>query len=56
MSVPRYWKLFTPVLKTMHRLGGSASIAEMNDDVIGSLKLSPADLAQPHDDRSTEVE
>jgi restriction system protein len=56
MSVPQYHQLFNPVLKAMHQLGGSATIAEMNDKVIGDLGLSPADVAQQHDDHSTEVE
>jgi restriction endonuclease Mrr len=56
MSVPQYGSLFNPVLEAMHRLGGSAEIAEMEDEVISSLDLSPADLAQGHDARSTEVE
>ncbi len=56
MSVPQYHQLFNPVLKAMHRLGGSASVAEMNDEAIGSLDLSPSDVAQQHDDHSTEVE
>ena len=56
MSVPKYHELFNPVLEAMHRLGGSAKIAEMDDEVTASLALSPADLAQQHDDRSTEVE
>jgi restriction system protein len=56
MGIPKYHQLFNPLLDAMQRLGGSATIAEMEDEVIGSLGLSPADLAQPHGDHGTEVE
>ncbi len=56
MAVPKYHQLFNPVLEAMKRLGGSATIAEMEDEVIGSLQISPADLAQQHGVHSTEVE
>jgi restriction system protein len=56
MSVPQYHQLFNPVITAMQQLGGSATIAEMNDEVIGGLGLSPTEVAQQHDDHSTEVE
>jgi restriction system protein len=56
MSVPKYHQMFNPILKAMHLLGGSAKIAEMDNAVIESMALSPADLALQHGDRMTEVE
>jgi hypothetical protein len=32
MSMPKYHQLFNPVLEAMHHLGGSAKIAEMDDE------------------------
>ncbi len=55
MTLPWYDGLFSPVLQAMKRLGSSASIVEINDEVIKSLDLSNAELAQMHDDRQTEI-
>jgi len=55
MALPWYDGLFNPVLQAMQHLGSSASIVEINDEVIKSLDLSDAELAQMHDDRQTEI-
>lgn len=56
MSVPKYHQLFNPVLEAMRRLGGSASIAELNDEVIKNVHLSDTDLAERHNQRLTKLE
>lgn len=56
MAVPQYDKLFNHVLQALKRLGGSASIAELDEEVIRNLNLTPEDIAQPHDDRQTKLE
>lgn len=53
--LPGHDGLCNPVLQAMKRLGGSASIIEINDEVAKSLDLSDAELAQMHDDRQTEL-
>lgn len=54
MSIPKFDELFNPTLKALKRLGGSASIAELNDEVATMLKLSPEELAEPHKERNKE--
>ena len=56
MGIPKHRELFNPVLDAMHRLGGSATIAEMNAAVLATLGLSSEEAAQLHDAHSTEVE
>src|SRR5438128_219005 len=56
MVVPKSWDLYNPTLQALKRLGGSASIAELDEEVIKLLKLSAGDIAQPHDARQTEIE
>jgi restriction system protein len=60
MSIPKYDELFNPTLQALKKLGGSASITELLDEVATSIKLSPEDLTQPHKEknkeRSTETE
>src|SRR2546422_8762699 len=46
MPVPRFDGLFNPALEALHNLGGSASIAELADEVARLLALSDADLAE----------
>ena len=40
MTVPKHHELFNPVLQAIKRLGGSASIAELDEEVTKSLPLS----------------
>ncbi len=56
MPVPAYTELFNPTLQAIKRLGDSASISELNEEVFRNLKLSEKDLSQPHDARQTEIE
>lgn len=53
MVVPKYDDLFNPLLVALHNLGSSASIAELEQSVAQILKLTEADLAQPHDGNTT---
>jgi len=54
MPVPPYHALFNPVLAAIKRLGDSATIAELDDEVIKELWLTEAELATPHGERLTE--
>ncbi len=58
MAVPKYNELFNPTFQALKKLGGSASITELNEEVIRSLNLTEADITQPHrpNDRQTEIE
>lgn len=56
MPVPPYHALFNPVLAAMKRLGDSATIAELDDEVIKDLGLTEAELATPHGERLTEIQ
>lgn len=56
MAIPKYDELLNPTFQAIRRLGGSASITEIEEEVIKSLNLSDADVSQPHDERRTEVE
>lgn len=56
MPVPQYDKLFNPVLQALKKLGGSASIAELDEEVTKSLDLTPEEIAQPHDARQTKLQ
>ncbi|HVA88442.1 MAG TPA: restriction endonuclease [Chloroflexota bacterium] len=56
MPVPKYHQLFNPVLEALRRLGGSASISELNEEVIKNVHLSDTDLAERHNQRLTKLE
>ncbi len=56
MPVPRYRELLNTVLQAIKRLGGSASIDELDEEVTKSLPLTEKDIAEPHDARQTELE
>lgn len=53
MAAPKYDDLFNPLLAALHNLGSSASIAELEQSVAKDLKLTEADLEQPHDGNRT---
>lgn len=38
-EIPRFYELLNPTLAALHRLGGSASIQELVDEIISSLEL-----------------
>lgn len=56
MSVPRSPDLFNPLLAAIKRLGGSASISEMDEEVTKNLNLTDEEIAQPHNERQTELQ
>ncbi|MEO8972474.1 MAG: restriction endonuclease [Ktedonobacteraceae bacterium] len=56
MAVPRSPDLFNPLLAAIKRLGGSASIAEMDEEVTKNLDLTDEEIAQPHSERQTELQ
>ncbi len=56
MAVPQYFELFNPVLEAIKRLGGSATIAELDEEVTKNLNLTSEEVAQPHNERVTELE
>jgi restriction system protein len=55
MSVPRSADLFNPLLAAIKRLGGSASIPELDEEVTKNLNLTEEEIAQRHDNRYTEL-
>lgn len=48
MSVPKYDELLNPLLQALRELGGSASVAELEDRVASLLQLSEDDIATLH--------
>lgn len=56
MPMPPYHALFNPVLAAIKRLGDSATIAELDDEVIKELGLTETELATPHGERLTEIQ
>jgi restriction endonuclease Mrr len=44
MSLPTRYDLFNPLLESLHQLGGSARVAELNRKVSELLKLPESDL------------
>ncbi len=55
MAVPKYEDLFNPLLQALHKLGGSASISEMEDKVGEILKLSDKDINEIHRGNRTKL-
>src|SRR5215210_4594742 len=58
MEVPTFDQLMNPTLTALRRLGGSASVAELLEQVIEDLRLPQDVVEHPHPgrDNSTEVE
>ena len=56
MSLPKYDGLFNPLLEAIKKLGGSASISELDEEVAKSLRLPNEEISQPHDERRTELQ
>lgn len=56
MTVPQYHELFNPVLEALHELGGSATIAELTDEVAKNFNLTSDDMAEAHNGRMTVLE
>lgn len=55
MSVPKYDELFNPLLQVLRELGGSASVAELEDRVASLLQLSEEDIAALHKGNRTRL-
>lgn len=55
MSVPTFYQLLNPVLKSLHQLGGSASVSEIEDAVISIMKLAEKDVAEIHRGSTTKL-
>jgi len=48
MAVPKYDDLFNPLLKAIHKLGSSASISELEDEVASTLGLTEKEASEIH--------
>lgn len=55
MTLPTYDDLFQPLLDAMHRLGGSASISEIDDKVAEILALSDDEINEIHKGSRTKL-
>lgn len=55
MSIPKYDALFNPLLQAIHKLGGSASVSEQEDEVATLLKLTDAEIAEVHRGNRTKL-
>lgn len=53
MSIPKYDELFNPLLEAMKKLGRSASVSELNEEVTKSLNLTDEEVAEPRNERMT---
>jgi restriction system protein len=56
MSIPKFDELFNPVLEAIKKLGGSASISELDEEVTMNLHLTDEEIAEAHNERMTELE
>jgi restriction system protein len=56
MTIPRFDELFNPTLEAIKKLGGSASISELNEEVTKQLHLSNDEIAKAHNERMAELE
>lgn len=55
MPIPKYDDLFNPLLQAIRNLGGSASIAEQEDEVASILKLTEAEISEIHRGNRTKL-
>ncbi len=56
MAIPKFDELFNPTLEAIKKLGGSASISELNEEVTKHLHLTNNEIAEAHNERMTELE
>lgn len=56
MSVPKYDKLFNPLLTAMKNLGGSARNSEIENEVVKILHLNDADVNEIHKGNRTKLD
>ncbi len=55
MAIPQYYDLFNPVLTAMRKIGSSASIAELEQQVIKDIGLTDEEITEPHNERQSEI-
>jgi len=55
MPLTKYDDFIEPLLQAMHKLGGSASIAELEDTVATLLKLTDKEIAEIHRGNTTQL-
>ncbi|MFN4275237.1 MAG: restriction endonuclease [Ferrovibrio sp.] len=55
MAVPKFDGFFSPLLKALHELGGSATVAEQESAVAKELRLSEKEVAEIHRGSRTKV-
>ena len=55
MSIPRYY-VYNPLLEAIKKLGGSASISELNEEVTKYLQLTDEEIAERHNAQYTKLE
>lgn len=55
MSIPKYDALFNPLLQALHKLGGSASVSEQEDEVANILKLTDTEISEIHRGNRTKL-
>jgi restriction system protein len=55
MPIPKYDDLFNPLLQAIQSLGGSASVAEQEDEVATILKLTDAEVSEIHRGNRTKL-
>ena len=49
-------ELYNPLLEAIKRLGGSASISELNEEVTNGLELTDEEIAERHNAQYTKLE
>jgi restriction system protein len=55
MPIPKYDDLFNPLLQAVRNLGGSASVAEQEDEIATILKLTDAEVSEIHRGNRTKL-
>ena len=55
MSIPKYDELFNPVLSALHKLGGEATIDEIEEAVVKDLQLTQQEITEIHRKRRTKI-
>lgn len=55
MTIPKFDGFFVPLLKALHELGGSATVAEQESAVARELRLSEKEIAEIHRGSRTKV-
>ncbi len=56
LPIPKFDELFNPLLEAIKKLGGSASITELDEEVTKSLHLTDEEIAKPHNERITSLQ